>query len=257
MNQMPNLFQGLATTQACSTAVHSREPKLFQLIYGIPYGMQVQMHGPEKCPPSQKIEPGKGDEASRLKVFFAGFKLQLARFHQGTGILQVLQALALIELLQPRVQLVDRFGEACWNSAQHRDKHASHLFQSDLAFVKAVGSTVSEVLDEQKINLVAVNFSPLRLDHVAMNQVTQVFFRLEIGALQQLTQLPNLDMPVHLVEPLAYALNDFGLGAVNRVFQIAAQSHAYLESTIQFGIDRVETPGGTPERRNFAQVERS
>ena len=54
---------------------------------------------------------------------------------------------------------------------------------------------------------------------MAHNQVAQVFFALQVGALQKLAQLPNLHLGVNALEPLAHALQDSGFRAVYVLLQ--------------------------------------
>ena len=93
---------------------------------------------------------------------------------------------------------------------------------------------MGKVLHQQKISFVTVNFRLLVFVQIAVDKLAQVFFRLQVGALQELAKLPDLDARVHLVEPLTDALNHLRLGTVNGILQIGAERHLQLEGMLQF-----------------------
>ena len=114
----------------------------------------------------------------------------------------------------------------------------------------------TQILDEKEIELFFVGFRLVWPFQVANDQVAQVLFTLQAGALQELTQLPHLNAAVHLLKPLADALHHFRFGPVSRPLQFGTRRHVELVRAIELGIDAVQPPGDPPEGGYIDRVER-
>src|SRR6185437_11732044 len=68
-------------------------------------------------------------------------------------------------------------------------------------------------------------------------------------------QLPDLNVLVHVVEPLAHALHDVRLWPVNRVFQLSTRGHADFIRRVELGVDAVQATCNAPEAVYFLDIE--
>src|SRR4051794_10141466 len=101
---MSYLVQRFVFRQAGIAAVNTRVPQALQLINRGADVMQVKMHGLKESSSRTKVETRERNQHARLKIIVANGEFQLAHFKQCAGILQILKAIAVIELLQLAVK---------------------------------------------------------------------------------------------------------------------------------------------------------
>ena len=210
------------------------------------------MHRAEKGAAGQEVEARKGNQKSRLKVFVAHGQLQFANFLQSARVLQLFQAVGFVQLLELVIQAWRPLRKTLRCLAQGRFKHAGHFFQRSL--IQSIRRAVGEVLHQEKINLVFVRLALMLFVQMAGDQVAQVFFVLQAGALQELTQLPDLHVIVDFFKPLQHSLHRHGFRTIVRLFQFSAGRHAELEGAVQFGIDGVQPARNAPEVGQLAKL---
>jgi len=125
--------------------------------------------------------------------------------------------------------------------------YTANFIKRDLMFGHAVWGTMRKILHQEKIDLFLVALGLVGPFQVAHDQISQVFFVLQAGALQQLPKLPHLNVRVHGVKPETHAIHNFGLFTIDGVFKVRAAGKAKFEGMVKFGVDRVQPARYAPE----------
>ena len=71
MDNVPDLLQRLAFSQAGVTAIHGRKSQPLKLIDRFTNGMQIKVHGAEKSASRQEIKTRESDQKTGLKIIVA------------------------------------------------------------------------------------------------------------------------------------------------------------------------------------------
>ena len=123
-----------------------------------------------------------------------------------------------------------------------------NVSQIDFCVVDARGSNLAEVLHQQEINLVAnrVRFCLSWPENA--DQAQQAFLSDQRIGLQELAQLVDLNLAVHLFEPLPGLLHGFFAGSLDAGLKLGAGLDVDGELAREFKVNGIKAAGRNPLR---------
>src|SRR5258708_19869055 len=104
------------------------------------------------------------------------------------------------------------------------------------------------------MDFVFVGLSFFFLFQVADDQVAKVFLGLQICTLQQLPQLPHLDLSINALEPLADSCQSLRLRPVHALFQLHTGRGAQFERPVQSPAIGFTAPPAPPNPPNSPTI---
>ena len=240
--------RGFGGGKSCAAAIDGAHSGAIQFAEGFQDRFLIGVQQTDKCAAHQEIEARQGDQRGAVVE-----KIARGFFHQ-TGLLefaafeQIAKTAAVLDEIEGGFECGAPIGGGRARFAENRLKDAAHVGGGNFIVIKTFGGAQGEILDQEKIDLVAIGGGLLRFIQMTLNEGAQSFFFRVQSCGRELANLEGFYLRVHFIEPAEISFDDGWADFFWDRFAFGIRSGGNFELARECGVDGIGAtsfgPGG-------------